>query len=118
MTEIKDVMTEWLELKAQLKAARADLGVLNKREKDLKQIVENFMKSQATDGEKVEVKLNQNKVSLSSKNVKGSMTKEAVLQGLRNFFGNNEAQVEGAFQAIQDAIPVKERNTLSIKKWA
>jgi hypothetical protein len=114
MSEIKDVMSEWLQLKAQLKAARADLSVLNKREKELKELVQRFMKTESTDV----VKIHQSKISLSSKNVKGSMTKEAVLTGLRNFFGGNEAQVEGAFQAIQDAIPVKERDTLSVRKWA
>lgn len=117
MSDIKEIMAEWLQLKAQLKSARVDLGVLNKREKQLKQSVESFMKSQATEeGEKVEVKVHGQKISFSSKNVRGSMTKEAVITGLRAFFGGNEAQVEGAFQAIEDAIPVKERNTLSVRK--
>lgn len=113
MADVREVMTEWLQLKAQLKAARADLGVLNKRERELKMVVQNFMKKESTDV----VKINQSKISFSSKNVKGSMTKEAVLSGLRNFFGGNEAQVEGAFQAIQDAIPVKERDSLTVRKW-
>jgi hypothetical protein len=117
MSDIKEIMAEWLQLKAQLKSARVDLGVLNKREKQLKQSVETFMKSQATEeGEKVEVKVHGQKISFSSKNVRGSMTKEAVIAGLRAFFGGDETRVEGAFQAIEDAIPVKERNTLSVRK--
>jgi hypothetical protein len=114
MSEVKEVMTEWLQLKAQLKAARSDISILSKREKELKNIVQTFMKTESTDV----VKIHQSKISLSSKNVKGSMTKEAVLTGLRNFFGGNEAQVDGAYQAIQDAIPVKERDSLTVRKWA
>lgn len=116
---IKDVMTEWLGLKNQLKAARADLSVLNKREKELKVLVQEFLKSQATEeGEKVEVKIHNQKVSYSSKTSKGSITKDVIQKGLRTFFGGDETRVEGAYQAILDAVPVKERDSITIKKWA
>ena len=117
-SEIKEVMTEWLQLKSQLKAARADISVLNKREKELKVFVQTFMKNQSTDGEKVEVKIQDKKVSLSSKSSRGSITRQVIIDGLRSFFGGNETQVEGAFQAILDAAPVKETDALSVRKWA
>jgi len=115
---IKDIMTEWLQLKSQLKSARSDISVLNKREKELKSAVQTFMKQESTDGEKVEVKIHDHKVSLSSKTSRGSITKEVIQSGLRSFFGGNDAQVEGAYQAIVDAAPLKERDTLSVRKWA
>lgn len=117
-TGIKDVMTEWLQLKFQLKSARTDIGVLNKREKELKTLVQRFMKNESTDGERVDVKIHDHKVSLSSKTSRGSITKEVIQSGLRSFFGGNDAQVEGAYQAIIDAAPLKERDTLSVRKWA
>ena len=36
MDDFKAVMTEWLSLKHQLAAARKDMAVLNKREKELR----------------------------------------------------------------------------------
>lgn len=118
-SEIRDVMSEWLGLKSQLKAARVDLGILNKREKELRAEVQRFMKrmkSEADEDVEPVVKLQGQKVSLQTKESKGTITKESILNGLRTFFGGNEAQVEGAYQAIVDATPVKERDVLTVRK--
>jgi hypothetical protein len=37
-----------------------------------------------------------------------------IKRGLASFFGGNEAQVEGAFQAILDAAPVQEKSGVSV----
>jgi len=98
-------MTEWVALKAQLAAARKDLSVLNVREKELRQFVTEHMARNEIDTVKVHDKV---KVNFKKKKTKGSITKDVIKTGLRSFFGGNEAQVEGAFQAIMDAAPTKE----------
>jgi hypothetical protein len=104
-------MTEWVALKAQLAAARKDLGVLNQREKDLRKFVTIHMKENEIDTVKVQDKV---KVNFKTKTTKGSLTKEVIKKGLGTFFGGNEAQVEGAFQAILDAAPTKETDGVMV----
>lgn len=103
--DFKNVMTEWVALKAQLAAARKDLSVLNVREKELRQFVTEHMARNEIDTVKVHDKI---KVNFKKKKTKGSITKDVIKTGLRSFFGGNEAQVDGAFQAIMDAAPTKE----------
>jgi UDP-N-acetylmuramoylalanine-D-glutamate ligase len=103
--DFKSAMTEWVALKAQLAAARKDLSVLNQREKDLRAFVTKTMKEQAIDTVKVQDKV---KVNFKVKKTKAPITKDVIKKGLHAFFGGNEAQVEGAFQAILDAAPTKE----------
>lgn len=98
-------MTEWVGLKAQLAAARQDLGTLNKREKDLRKFVTEHMARHEIDTVKVQDKV---KVNFKKKKIKGSLTKDVIKAGLLSFFGGNEAQAEGAFQAIVDAAPTRE----------
>jgi Family of unknown function (DUF5760) len=104
-------MTEWVALKAQLAAARKDLGTLNKREKELRQFVTKHMKEQEIDTVRVQDKV---KVNLKTKKTRGGITKEVIKKGLTSFFGGNEAQVEGAWQAIQDAAPTQEKASVSV----
>ena len=103
--DFKAAMTEWVALKAQLAAARKDLSVLNKREKDLRKFVTVHMKEHEIDTVKVQDKV---KVNYKVKKSKAPITKEIIKKGLTTFFGGNEAQVEGAYQAILDAAPTKE----------
>ena len=104
-------MTEWVSLKAQLAAARKDLSVLTEREKDLRKFVTIEMTRESIDVVKVQDKV---KVSLKMKKTKGSITKDVILSGLCTFFGGNEAQIEGAWNAIQDAAPVKETASVTV----
>lgn len=104
-------MTEWVALKAQLAAARKDLQTLNTREKDLRKFVTAHMAQNEIDAVKVHDKV---KVNFKKKKTKGSITKDVILNGLRTFFGGNEAQVEGAWNAIQDAAPLKEVGAISV----
>ena len=109
--DFKEAMTEWVALKAQLAAARKDLGVLNKREKDLRQLVTRTMKEREIDTVKVQDKV---KVNFKTKKTKSPITKEVIKTGLTTYFGGNEAQVEGAFQAILDAAPMKESDGVMV----
>jgi hypothetical protein len=103
--DFKAAMTEWVTLKAQLLAARKDLSVLNGREKDLRKFVTGHMQQNEIDTVRVQDKV---KVNFKLKKTKGAITKDVIKKGLGSFFGGNDAQVEGAFQAILDAAPTKE----------
>jgi hypothetical protein len=109
--DFKNAMTEWISLKSQLAAARKDLSVLNVREKELRKFVTIHMKQNEIDTVKVQDKV---KVNFKTKKAKGPITKEVIKTGLATFFGGNEAQVEGAFQAILDAAPVKETDGVMV----
>jgi hypothetical protein len=116
MDEFKALMTEWLSLKHQLAAARKDMSVLNKREKELRAHVQEHMKEMKERQDIDTVKINQDKVSLRTKEARGSITKNVILAGLRAYFGGNDTQAEQVYQVILDHAPVKERSTISVKK--
>ena len=114
--EFKELMTEWLSLKQQIAAARKDMSVLNQREKELRNQVQTFMKEMKESQDVDTVKVNQEKVSLRTKESRGSITKQVILAGLRAYFGGDETRVEQVFQVIVDHAPVKERSTLTVRK--
>ena len=118
MDEFKAIMTEWLSLKHQLAAARKDMAVLNKREKELRAQVQEHMKEIKNTQDVDTVKVNQEKVSLRTKEARGSITKNVILSGLRAYFNGDETRVEQVYQIIIDHAPVKERNTITVKKVA
>ena len=91
MDEFKSIMTEWLSLKHQLAAARKDMTVLNKREKELRAQVQEHMKEMKETQDVDTVKVNQEKVSLHTKESRGSITKNVILAGLRAYFGGDVA---------------------------
>jgi predicted phage tail protein len=114
MDEFKAVMTEWLSLKHQLAAARKDMSVLNKREKELRAQVQEHMKEIDIDA----VKVNQEKVSMRTKEVRGSITKQVIMSGLLAYFNGDETRAEQLYQIILDHAPVRERSTITVKKTA
>ena len=109
--DFKNAMTEWVALKAQLLAARKDLQVLNKREKELRQFVTTHMARNEIDTVRVQEKV---KVNLKTKKTKAPITKDVIRKGLLTFFGGDEAQAEGAFNAIMDAAPIKESSGVTV----
>jgi hypothetical protein len=114
MEDFKAVMTEWLSLKHQLTAARKDMSVLNKREKELRAAVQEHMKENEIDA----VKVNQEKVSCRTKEARGSVTKQVIMSGLIAYFGGDETRAEQVYQIILDHAPMKERSTITVKKVA
>lgn len=118
MDDFKAVMTEWLSLKHQLAAARKDMAVLNKREKELRAHVQVHMKEIKETQDVDTVKVNQEKVSLRTKESRGSITKNVIMAGLRAYFNDDETKVEQVYQIIVDHAPIKERNTITVKKTA
>jgi hypothetical protein len=109
--DFKSTTNEWIALKAQLASARKDLTVLNQREKELRKFVTEHMARNEIDTINVREKI---KVNFKKSKKKGSLTKDVIKSGLRSFFGGNDAQVEGAFNAILDAAPMKEVNGVTV----
>ena len=60
------------------------------------------------------INLRKGKISLRKSVRKGSMNKDAIRDGLLTFFGGDEAKLEGALNAIQDNIKVKESTSISL----
>lgn len=111
MDQFKTAMTSWVELKTQLKEARKDLSVLSTREKELQKVIKTYMGSQEIDTVNV---LNK-KVNFKKRLAKGSITKAVIRKGLINYFGQeDETQIDGIFQAIMDAAPSVERQSLTL----
>lgn len=112
MSEFKNAMTEWIELKKQITEARKDVSVLVKREKELSEVIKQNMVQNDVD----DVKIQDKKVRLHKKNSKGGITKEVIQTGLTTYFSGDAVKVEGAMKAIVDSAPVKQRFTLSLLK--
>jgi len=108
--ELSESVSKLVELTKQLSEAKADIKVLNQEEKRLKENVKKHMVDQGIDT----INLRKGKISIRKSVRKGSMTKDAIHDGLLKFFGGDEAKVEGALNAIKDGLKVKESTSLSL----
>jgi hypothetical protein len=108
--ELSESVAKLVELSKQLSEAKSDIKILTQEEKRLKEAVKSHMVGQGIDT----INLRKGKISLRKSVRKGSMNKDAIREGLLNFFGGDEAKVEGALNAIQDNIKVKESTSLSL----
>ena len=112
MSDFKSVVTEWIDLKKHIAQARKDLSVLVKREKMLSDVIkQNMVQNDVED-----VRVQENKVRMRTKNAKGSITKDVIQNGLTTYFSGDAVKVEGAMKAIIDSAPVKQRSSLSVLK--
>lgn len=109
-TELSQSVSKLVELSKQLAEAKSDIKILTQEEKRLKETVRSHMVGQGIDT----INLRKGKISLRKSVRKGSMNKDAIREGLLVFFGGDEAKVEGALNAIQDNIKVKESTSLSL----
>jgi|TARA_B000000475_G_C15973725_1_gene438117 hypothetical protein len=109
-TELSESVSKLVELSKQLTEAKSDIKILAQEEKRLKETVRSHMVGQGIDT----INLRKGKISLRKSVRKGSMNKDAIREGLLVFFGGDEAKVEGALNAIQDNIKVKESTSLSL----
>ena len=108
--ELSESVSKLVELSKQLSEAKSDIKILNQEEKRLKESVKKHMISQGIDT----INLRKGKISLRKSVRKGSMNKEAIREGLLKFFGGDEAKLEGALNAIQDNLKVKESTSISL----
>jgi|SRR6056300_719060 oligoendopeptidase F len=109
-SELSENVAKLVELSKQLKEAKSDIKVLNQAEKQLKELIKANMLNQGIDT----INLRKGKISIRKSNRKSGMTKDSVRNGLESFFGGNEAQVEGAMNAIQDNLTVRESVSLAV----
>jgi CO dehydrogenase/acetyl-CoA synthase beta subunit len=107
--ELKHKMSEWVELKKQLAAAREDMKVLNKREKELKSFIAGYMKVNQID----KINLRKGKVSYKETIRKPSFTKKVVEQGLTVYFNGDVARVESVMTCILDTMNNETQDTPS-----
>ena len=108
--ELSESVSKLVELSKQLSEAKSDIKILNQEEKRLKEAVKKHMITQGIDT----INLRKGKISIRKSVRKGSMNKDAIRDGLLQFFGGDEAKVEGALNAIQDNLKVKESTSISL----
>jgi|SRR6056300_1182155 acid phosphatase class B len=108
--ELSESVSKLVDLTKQLAEAKSDIKVLNQEEKRLKENVKKHMVSQGIDT----INLRKGKISLRKSVRKSGMNKDAIRDGLMTFFGGDETKVEGALNAIQDNLKVKESTSLSL----
>src|SRR6056300_623177 len=108
--ELSTSVSKLVELSKQLSEAKADIKVLNQEEKRLKENVKKHMVDQGIDT----INLRKGKISLRKSVRKSGINKDAIKDGLLKFFGGDETKVEGALNAIQDGLKVKESTSLSL----
>ena len=108
--ELSESVAKLVELSKQLSEAKSDIKILNQEEKRLKESVKKHMIDQGIDT----INLRKGKISIRKSVRKGSMNKDAIREGLLKFFGGDEAKVEGALNAIQDNLKVKESTSISL----
>ena len=108
--ELSESVSKLVELSKQLSEAKSDIKILNQEEKRLKESVKRHMLDQGIDT----INLRKGKISLRKSVRKSGINKDAIKDGLLKFFGGDEAKVEGAINAIQDGLKVKESTSLSL----
>ena len=108
--DFRKAMTEWVELKKQLTDARADMKILNGKEKELKEYIKTYMSTKEIDN----VNLKKGKVSLRTSKKKSAFTKAAVEAGLNTFFNGDEVKTETAMNCINDSLQVNETKSISL----
>tara|TARA_B110000495_G_scaffold200685_1_gene216432 strand:+ start:584 stop:964 length:381 start_codon:yes stop_codon:yes gene_type:complete len=108
--ELSETVSKLVDLTKQLAEAKSDIKILNQEEKRLKENVKKHMVSQGIDT----INLRKGKISLRKSVRKSGMSKDAIKEGLSKFFGGDEVKVEGALNAIQDNLAIKESTSLSL----
>ena len=108
--ELSASVSKLVELSKQLSEAKSDIKILNQEEKILKEAVKKHMIDQGIDT----INLRKGKITIRTSVRKGGMNKDAVRDGLLKFFGGDEAKLEGAMNAIQDNIKVRESTSISL----
>tara|TARA_B100000768_G_C11228259_1_gene353852 strand:- start:481 stop:861 length:381 start_codon:yes stop_codon:yes gene_type:complete len=108
--ELSESVSKLVELTKQLSEAKSDIKVLNQEEKRLKDSVKKHMVDQGIDT----INLRKGKISIRKSVRKAGINKDAVKEGLSVFFSGDEAKVEGALNAIQDNLKVKESTSISL----
>lgn len=106
----KDAMTQWVDIKKRLAAAKDDLKILNNQEKDLRRFIQEYMIDHKIDA----CNTKDAKVSVKTRNKKTPFTKDLVKQGLLKYFNGNEERANYVFELILDCAEISEASSVSI----
>ena len=108
--DLAENVSKLVELTKQLAEAKSDIKIIVQEEKRLKDTVKKHMIDQGIDT----INLRKGKISIRKTARKAGMNKDAIKEGLMNFFGGDESKVEGALNAIKDGLKVKESTSISL----
>ena len=109
----KETIAEWVQIKRQLQAVRADIKTLNHHEKQLRDQITEHMKDQKITGCNVtDLKA---KVSLNTREKKPTFSKSLVRAGLLKYFDGNEDRVDYVMSIIEDSAETTEVSSVSLK---
>ena len=111
-SEFKNATNEWVELKRQLSAARKDMAVLNKKEKELKAYITDVMCE--NDLDTVTLSDQTGKVNKKTSQKKPPFNRKTVSQGLLVFFDNDQIRVDSAVSCIESVGEAEEVNTITL----
>lgn len=111
--DYKELMDEWITIKNQLKVVRADVKILNTREKDLRMRVQEFMKTRDITACNVSDK--NAKIQLNTRNVKAPFTKALVRKALLQYFRGDESLVDHVFEIIEEMTDVTQKDSVTLK---
>lgn len=111
--DYKTLMDEWINVKNQLKTIRADVKILNTREKDLRTRVQEFMKT--SDVTTCTVSDRNAKVQVNVRTVKSPFNKDLVRRALLRYFRGDESLVDHIFTLIDDETEVTQKESVTLK---
>ena len=109
----RETIAEWVAIKRNLQAVRADIKTLNTREKQLRVEISRHMKDQKLTGCNVtDLKA---KVNLNTRMKKPGFCKALVRAGLLKYFDGNEDRVDYVMGIIEECGESKEVDSVTLK---
>ena len=109
----KETIAEWVAVKKQIQAIRADVKTLNTQEKELRQQITQHMKDQKLDGCTIpDLKA---KVTVNTRTKKPSFSRALVRAGLLKYFEGNEDRVDYIMNIIDECAETTEVSSVSLK---
>ncbi len=105
----KDAMSQWVDIKKRLAAAKDDIKILNKQEKDLRNFIQGYMVDHKIDA----CNTKDAKVSVKTRARRQPFTKDLVKTGLLKYFNGDEDRANYVFEIIMECADVTEASSIS-----
>jgi hypothetical protein len=111
--QFKETMDQWVNIKKQLKLIRVDIKTLNDQEKSLRSVIQQYMKDNNVGA--CNIAEHKAKVTLNTRMVKPSFTKDMVKKGLLKYFNGDEDRAKYVMDIILDIGEVSEKDSVTLK---
>lgn len=112
----KEAMSQWIELKKQLAAARSDIKVLTQQEKTLARFIKEYMLEKQIDACNTKDSTGSAaKVLVKTRQTKTGFSKNLVRMGLMRYFRDDEERVNHVMDVIAECAEVQEKSSISLK---